>query len=74
MDVAKFECVASNLDKVVEEGAEASEGVGRAEEGDVTKLDEHLEVVIEGPLVFRSAAFHLDLTDVASTSLKIWSL
>ena len=38
MDKAEFECVAADLDHVVEEGAEAGQGVGRAEEGHVAVL------------------------------------
>ena len=33
MDEAEFEGVAADLDHVVEQGAEAGQGVGRAEEG-----------------------------------------
>ena len=38
MDEAEFEGVAADLDHVVEEGAKAGQGVGRAEQGDVAAL------------------------------------
>ena len=57
VDVAQLEGVTPDLDEVVEERAEAGQGVGGAEEGDVAKLDEHLEVVVKGSLVLGSAAF-----------------
>ena len=63
VDVAQLEGVAPDLDEVVEEGAEAGQGVGGAEESDIAELDEHLEVVVKGPLVLWRAAFHFYLAD-----------
>ena len=42
MDETQFESVASDLDQVVEEGTQPGQGVGRAEQGHIAKLYEHL--------------------------------
>jgi hypothetical protein len=63
VQVAQLEGVAPDLYEVVEEGTAAGQGVGRAEQGDIAELDEHLEKVVEGPLVARRAALHLYLGD-----------
>ena len=65
VDKAELEGVAPDLDHVVEEGAQASQGVGRAEQGHVAKLDEHLEVVVKCSLVLGSWSLHLHLTHLS---------
>ena len=61
MDEAEFESVAADFNEIIEESAEAGERVGGAEESDVAELYEHLQIVLEGPLVLRSGALHLHL-------------
>ena len=63
MDEAEFEGVTADFNEIVEESTEASQGVGGAEECDVSKLYEHLEVVVKRPLVLRGGALHLHLAD-----------
>ena len=45
--LAQLERVAADLEDVVGEGTQRGERKGRREEGDVTELDEHLQVVFE---------------------------
>ena len=74
MDEAEFEGVTADFNEIVEESAEASQGVGGAEECDVSKLYEHLEVVVEGALVLGSAPLHLNLADCPLPGRTLWSL
>jgi len=51
MHGAEFECVSPDLDQIVGQCAQAGQGIGRGEQGDVAELDEHLQEVFESALV-----------------------
>ena len=53
--------VKSDLDPVVEEGEEGSEGEGRHEDGDETELKNHLEIFLEQALVVHESIVFLYL-------------
>ena len=63
--------VKSDLDPVVEEGEEGSEGEGGDEDGDEAELENHLEVLLEEALVVHQAVVQVDLGGALSTCF--WS-
>ena len=56
---AELEGVAPDLNHVVDEGAHPGHGECRGKEGDVTKLDQHLQVVVKCILKNNSSAIKL---------------
>ena len=67
----KFLSIKSDLDPVVEEGEEGSEGEGGNEDGDEAELENHLEVLLEQALVVHQAVVQIDLRGALTTSF--WS-
>ena len=63
--------VKSDLDPVVEEGEEGSEGEGGDEDGDEAELENHLEVLLEQALVANEPIVRLDLRLNLAALLKL---
>ena len=63
----KLLSIESDLDPVVEEGEEGSEGEGGDEDGDEAELENHLEVLLEQALVVHKAVIKVDLRRALST-------
>ena len=67
----KLLSIEPDLNPVVEEGEEGSEGEGGDEDGDEAELENHLEVLLEQALVVHQAVVQVDLGGALSTCF--WS-
>ena len=65
VDETQFESITANLNQIVEESTETSKRISRTEQCDVTKLYEHLQVIIKGSIILRSWTLHLHLTNLS---------
>ena len=63
--------VKSDLDPVVEEGEEGSEGEGGDEDGDEAELENHLEVLLEQALVVNETIVRVDLRETLPTQVRL---
>ena len=67
----KLLSIESDLDPVVEEGEEGSEGEGGDEDGDEAKLENHLEVLLEQALVVNETIVRVDLRETLPTQVRL---
>ena len=67
----KLLSIEPDLDPVVEEGEEGSEGEGGDEDGDEAKLENHLEVLLEQALVVNETIVRVDLRETLPTQVRL---
>ena len=67
----KLLSIESDLDPVVEEGKEGSEGEGGDEDGDEAELENHLEVLLEQALVVNETIVRVDLRETLPTQVRL---
>ena len=67
----KLLSIESDLDPVVEEGEEGSEGEGGDEDGDEAELENHLEVLLEQALVVNETIVRVDLRETLPTQVRL---
>ena len=67
----KLLSIESDLNPVVEEGEEGSEGEGGDEDGDEAELENHLEVLLEQALVVNETIVRVDLRETLPTQVRL---
>ena len=65
----KLLSIQPDLDPVVEEGKEGGEGEGGDEDGDEAELENHLEILLEQPLVVHKPVVGIDLREPLTTEV-----